>query len=327
MNRRGGNGFTLVELLVVITIIGMLMALLLPAVQAAREAGRRAVCTNNEKQLGFASLKWESRRGFFPGYRNYINDDTAGTPVVGSWVVMLLADLENAQLWDLWKDPRVLAQDKPVINWDLLVCPSDVRDPPANAKLPNLAYVVNCGVDNRLQNASSVYINGSPCGLFFNQDTNKLDGITNPVKVSVDGTTYTLLLSENIAADSWGTDYGTGTWPPAYRPGQVNVGIIWDPNWEPALGTPPTVPNINYDPEGDWPRPSSRHPGGVNMFFCDNHYQFVAETIDYLVYQHIMSPWGDEAAVRTWGVNPTPPPRSLAPAGSYGATWLDPGTF
>lgn len=60
------RAFTLVELLVVITIIGMLTALLLPAIQAARESGRRAQCMNNARQLTTAALGYESARGQFP---------------------------------------------------------------------------------------------------------------------------------------------------------------------------------------------------------------------------------------------------------------------
>lgn len=105
MKRR--TGFTLVELLVVITIIGMLVALLLPAVQGAREAGRRATCSNNLKQLCLAMHKFESATTSFPflSMRRF-----EGTTDNG-WMVHLLPHLEQPDLFNLyrrdldWYDP------------------------------------------------------------------------------------------------------------------------------------------------------------------------------------------------------------------------------
>ncbi|MGQ9915305.1 MAG: type II secretion system protein, partial [Thermogutta sp.] len=95
------RGFTLVELLVVITIIGMLVSLLLPAVQAAREAGRRAQCLNNQKQLATALLNYESSRREFPGYRFFVDQ---GKTIVGTWIVSLFPYLERTDLERIWKD-------------------------------------------------------------------------------------------------------------------------------------------------------------------------------------------------------------------------------
>ena len=84
--------FTLVELLVVITIIGMLMALLIPAISIAKEQGRRMSCMNNQHQLGVALTSYENSHKSFPGWRNYVK--TSGGQITVSWLTMLLQNLD-----------------------------------------------------------------------------------------------------------------------------------------------------------------------------------------------------------------------------------------
>src|SRR5215208_6344831 len=91
---RRHRGFTLVELLVVIAIIGILVALLLPAVQAAREAARRTQCTNNLKQLGIAMLNYESAKHELPPGLNEC--------CWGTWQVAILPYLEETAMSALY---------------------------------------------------------------------------------------------------------------------------------------------------------------------------------------------------------------------------------
>jgi prepilin-type N-terminal cleavage/methylation domain-containing protein/prepilin-type processing-associated H-X9-DG protein len=93
------TGFTLVELLVVIAIIGILIALLLPAVQAAREAARRSTCTNNLKQIGLALNTYHDAYGRFP--RNGIDGDDAGWTQRGSETTRLLPYMDQVSIFNL----------------------------------------------------------------------------------------------------------------------------------------------------------------------------------------------------------------------------------
>src|SRR4051812_24180729 len=136
--RRGRPGFTLIELLVVIAIIGVLIALLLPAVQAAREAARRAQCVNNLKQIGLGLHNYESTNGVFPPGR--INTYVAGNGHCWGAYSQMLPFLEQKAVFDAMNfsmnpDPdyttstAVANRTAAVTVVSALLCPSDGEPP------------------------------------------------------------------------------------------------------------------------------------------------------------------------------------------------------
>lgn len=348
------RGFTLVELLVVITIIGMLMALLLPAIQQAREAGRRNTCSNNMRNLGTALLSTEASKRSFPGYANVVGNKRC------SWIVPLLPQLERNDLYQVWINNAtpstipsgIVSTNSPWshTNLALLICPSN----PGNLGTNPLSYVVNTGSANTASDnfppvSTPTWLEDINSGVFFNQckaDWMPMSTTPNPnpytttgfgttnnmpiVKVSLDfltsndGSSNTVMMSENLQTSTWATDPTNANELMPYQSDfqvRQQTGFVWYitgnvNNAEPptsstnynvngykinALGKTVAVPvanstfsSMSTTPPGGsgglaFSRPSSAHPGGVNTYFCDNHYRFISEDIPYHVYTQLMT--------------------------------------
>jgi prepilin-type N-terminal cleavage/methylation domain-containing protein len=292
--RRQRRGFTLVELLVVVAIIATLIALLLPAVQAARESGRRTQCLNNQKQLAFGLLDYESKHRGYPGYANQLKTErpyeiqtTGGVTrkydyVNASWIVVLLPALERLDLYKNWQDPakeRVLAGYIPG-----LTCPSDPSMNTSTGDTP-IAYVLNAGAD---------WPEGREFGVFYDR-AGVSSGVVTKLQIGTayisgnDGLAYTLMFTENTVQSS-GRSWFLAGGLPNLSPGKDDLGFLWSI----GIGVD-TQYKINQDLQSSLPRPSSRHPGGVIASFCDGRQQFLSQEIDYLTYEHLMTPNGEAA--------------------------------
>ena len=209
---RRSSGFTLVELLVVIAIIGILIALLLPAVQAAREAARRSQCTNNLKQLALAVHNYADTYKAFPPKKMGTSgpgncDALAWNANYGSGWFRLLPFYEQQALYDQWSSPQGSYAAFGPCPWGsgdayppyrtqvtALLCPSDGNAPNKGATAPGRTnYVFSCGdsIHSNQNNQSS-----NPRGMF-----NNISGVINFSSVT-DGTSNTVMLSEHLVAQN-----------------------------------------------------------------------------------------------------------------------------
>jgi prepilin-type N-terminal cleavage/methylation domain-containing protein/prepilin-type processing-associated H-X9-DG protein len=319
--KRKTSGFTLVELLVVIAIIGVLVALLLPAIQAARESARRAQCLNNLKQVGVA-------------FQNY-HDTYRQLPIGaysccwGTWQMSILEFLEEQQLADMYQflpknfpvfddryryDINTPSVNPPVRNADVtnkriatLTCPSD--EPQLASGFPNVFdgrtfhnYVANFGNTNHVGSTHpgtpQIKYLGSP---FIGQD----DGSFGPnhrlfstFRKITDGLSKTLLVAETVQGQGgdlrgltwWGWAAGfesyaspNGSDPDRMqRPVDCKGNLLPNPPCLPAAG-----PLFNNAAR-------SRHPGGVNAVMCDGSVQYVVDEVDLTVWRAASTTKGDE---------------------------------
>ena len=266
------HGFTLVELLVVIAIIGILIALLLPAVQAAREAARRIQCTSNSKQLALAMHEFHEANGHLPM--------ALENCCFGTWMPYILPYLEQQDLFDRYEFHALYSSATNIAHvtnqrLTAATCPSDVPAHYLTTPLTKHSYAVNygnTGIDNVATGYNYKYrdpYNGVTFGgaPFESLKTYGLHEIR-------DGLSSTLLLAEVVqtqGADGraltwWGDAagfsayFGPNTSQPDTFPAQAAP-------CDPSGNNPPCLTVSAMVPEMFFSR--SRHPGGVEAALCD----------------------------------------------------------
>jgi prepilin-type N-terminal cleavage/methylation domain-containing protein/prepilin-type processing-associated H-X9-DG protein len=294
--RNHRQGFTLIELLVVIAIIGVLIALLLPAVQSAREAARRAQCVNNLKQIGIGLHNYHDARGALPGaYLVYPTTEFSALSQITGY--MEQNNLFNNLNFSLpYSDPTnstVL-----MTNVSNFLCPSDFRNPiPARGAATN--YMADMGSWIVWQQASGPNAGlPGPNGTFYGNSATRFADIT-------DGLSYTGFFSERVLADGsnaivspiadvFFSPGAPTTIADAMQQCQA-IDIYNLANQFPLFMGAPWVngqhiflhvapPNTRSCGFFIYLRaimpPSSRHPGGVNMLLGDGSVRFIKDTVN-----------------------------------------------
>ncbi len=310
MSRRGG--FTLIELLGVIAIIAILIALLLPAVQQAREAARRTQCRSHLKQLGLALHNYAGSHGMFPpGHMDtYTDGISAGARHHFGWLTSLLPYVDQGPLYsqiDFSAASLTLnAHVNPVfyaagtVDIPLFVCPSD----PVGRANPNFAPANYLGSQGNLCNCRSTACDG----LFGHSSYTRLAWIT-------DGTSQTIAVGETLKSDmdpntvkdnyiftnAAGSNAQDVTTCQAVFPNASDRGTIWF-GGQPQYNIMATinVPNHrlfdciapNYGCTNFAAR--STHVGGALLTFADGSVHFISENVDVHVYQALGSRAGSE---------------------------------
>lgn len=293
--RRRGSGFTLIELLVVIAIIAVLVALLLPAVQQAREAARRTQCKNNLKQIGVALQNYHgSRNTFPPGYVSTFDSSGNDTGPGWGWGAMILPEMEQTALQNgisFTQPIEAPANAAPcVVSLPAHLCPSDTVRSPWSAVMRDSAGNPTSTI---CQVAAANYIgvfgvrepgiDGE--GIFFR---NSFIGIRN----ITDGTSTTMQVGERSqrwCEATWvGAVTGAQLFPPTGSPAVPFIenasGMILGHTFE----GPPNSPGLECN---DF---SSLHAGGAHFLFADGHVQFISTSMDKLVFRALSTRAGGE---------------------------------
>jgi prepilin-type N-terminal cleavage/methylation domain-containing protein len=308
-SRRKRFGFTLVELLVVIAIIGVLVALLLPAIQSAREAARRAECSNNLKQIGLAFHNFQDTYGNLPGggrdghHKSDAMDFCCRSKTVygWNWTYHILPFMEQTAIYDLGStaaDPASGStaynntEDLPAREYvKTLYCPSR-RSPVPHSNFYRCDYAGNAGE----RRASGGFRDAGNRG---ERGVVRLTG-SSPLRIEriLDGSSTTLMVSEKaLHPKAFGADGGDNErWTNAGWDEDVvrfgahanGAGIPPIPDLDAPFPSAWTVVPGMPGNWGQWhPFFGSSHPAGINGVMADGAVRMFAFSIDRDVFRRI----------------------------------------
>jgi prepilin-type processing-associated H-X9-DG protein len=304
---------TLVELLVVISIIGLLLAMLMPAVQMAREAARRAQCLNNLRQVGIAMHLYLNRQGTFPpGYVSQVlkNRDDGGPG--WAWGAMILPDIEQEPLGDRVnfsaQVDAAASSDVRAISLAMFVCPSDGAFEPT-IEIPSIAtdsVICTMAASSYVGCIGTVRPTCRICRDAFDGVFGRNRAIT-PADIC-DGLSNTISIGER--AFKWSTPALWGVVPGSELIDRLIAGrLAAGPGY--VLGTT-FKDGFNLEEIVDDPREDhslaesfgSMHPGGANFSFCDGSVQFIKDSIDPAILNALSTRCGDPQGGDTIHSNP-----------------------
>jgi prepilin-type N-terminal cleavage/methylation domain-containing protein/prepilin-type processing-associated H-X9-DG protein len=286
------KAFTLVEILVVISIIGVLVALLLPAVQAAREASRRMQCQNNLKQIGLALLNYESSHKVFPpGYVSEVDNNGNDTGPGWGWAALILPHMEEASVFNrIHLDlPIEDASNKAARVSEIpgYYCPTEDYRHIWTAKRANGSQICEVAESNYVGVFGTTEPGVDGDGLFFRNSKVAIRDIT-------DGTSKTLAVGERTH------QLGHATWV-----GSVTNATLYpgDDNTQ-AQGVAEQGAGMTLGHVGEGVGPGavgedvnqfySLHGSGTNFLFTDGHVNFLRADMDYATYVALATRAGGE---------------------------------
>jgi prepilin-type processing-associated H-X9-DG protein len=284
-----------VELLVVITIIGILIALLLPAVQAAREAARRAQCTNNLKQIGLGCLNHEATFKYFPagGTGGTADPDNGfGSKQGGGWIYNMLPYIEQQQLHDIGaglsaaNKPAAFAQREQT-PLSAMTCPTrrtvKARPIVTGRTYPGIAPFVNSGKTDYCGNYGII---PAPTGQFVQSVAGTATGVLYANSLTKmadirDGTSNTFLAGEKcMNADCYETSGDGGDDDTMYVSANTDVcrAAMQVTN---GTATGPNQDISGFEQSGFF---GSAHASGFNMVFCDGSVRNISYSVDVMAF-------------------------------------------